>query len=88
VDTIKTLIFRVKNLRSPSNMLVVALAASDFIMIQTQAPPLFINVFMSRWWAFGKLGCELYGFLGGVFGLGSLWLIIFIGYNYMNDDHL
>jgi len=63
-------------------MLVVALAASDFIMIQHQAVPLFVNAFMSRYWAFGELACELYGFLGGVFGLGSLWLIIFIGFHF------
>lgn len=59
---------RVKTLRTPSNMLVVSLALSDFLMINTQAPPLFINVFMGKYWAFGILGCELYGFLGGVFG--------------------
>jgi len=49
-------------------MLVVALALSDLLMINTMAPPLFINVFMSRWWAFGEAMCNPYGFLGGVFG--------------------
>ena len=59
---------KTKTLRTPSNMLVVTLALSDFIMINSQAPPLFINMFMSKYWAFGKLACQLYGFLGGVFG--------------------
>lgn len=49
-------------------MLVVSLALSDFIMMNTQGPPLFLNVFVSRWWAWGPLVCKLYGFLGGVFG--------------------
>ena len=59
---------RTRTLRTPSNMMVVALALSDFIMICTMAPPLFINVFMGKYWAFGPLMCKLYGFLGGVFG--------------------
>ena len=59
---------RTRSLRTPSNMLVVALAISDFCMINSVAPPLFINVFLSKYWAFGVFGCELYGFLGGVFG--------------------
>ncbi|XP_059094298.1 compound eye opsin BCRH2-like [Tigriopus californicus] len=75
---------KTKTLRTPSNMLVVALAFSDFVMIWSQAPPLFINVFMSKHWAFGPLACELYGFLGGVFGCGSLWMIIMIGYDRYN----
>lgn len=59
---------KTKALRTPSNMMVVTLALSDFLMINSQAPPLFVNVFMGKYWAFGQLGCELYGFLGGVFG--------------------
>eukprot|EP00094_Tigriopus_californicus_P004155 TCALIF_04003-PA protein Name:"Similar to Compound eye opsin BCRH2 (Hemigrapsus sanguineus)" AED:0.27 eAED:0.27 QI:0/0.4/0.18/0.81/1/1/11/0/584 len=75
---------KIKTLRTPSNMLVVALAFSDFIMICSLAPPLFINVFIGKYWAFGPLGCELYGFLGGVFGCASLWMIIMIGYDRYN----
>ena len=62
------LVYRTRALRTPSNMMVVALALSDLIMINTQAPPLFINVFMGKYWAFGPLMCKFYGFLGGVFG--------------------
>lgn len=50
-------------------MLVVSLALSDLLMINTQAPPLFVNVFLSKHWAFGPLLCSLYGFTGGVFGM-------------------
>ena len=65
-------------------MLIVTLALSDFMMINHQAPPLFINVFMSKYWAFGKLACKLYGFLGGVNGTLSLWMIIMVGYDRYN----
>jgi len=50
-------------------MLVVALAFSDLLMINSQAPPLFINVFMSRWWAFGEKLCDLYALAGGILGM-------------------
>ncbi len=49
-------------------MLVVSLAVSDWCMMMTMGPPLFVNVFISKWWAFGEPMCNLYGFLGGVFG--------------------
>ena len=49
-------------------MMVVALAFSDFAMINSNGPPLFVNVFMGKYWAFGTLACELYAFFGGVFG--------------------
>ena len=49
-------------------MIIVALAVSDLLMMQTMGPPVFVNVFMDHMWAFGVLGCKLYGFLGGVFG--------------------
>ena len=75
---------KTKSLRTPSNMMVVALAFSDLVMINTQAPPLFVNVFMSKYWAFGELACDLYGFLGGVFGCASLWMIVMIGYDRYN----
>eukprot|EP00095_Tigriopus_kingsejongensis_P000350 maker-scaffold1125_size61249-snap-gene-0.12 protein:Tk00350 transcript:maker-scaffold1125_size61249-snap-gene-0.12-mRNA-1 annotation:"opsin" len=75
---------KTKSLRTPSNMLVVALALSDLVMICTQAPPLFVNVFISKFWAFGPLACDLYGFLGGVFGCASLWMIIMIGFDRYN----
>eukprot|EP00095_Tigriopus_kingsejongensis_P002825 maker-scaffold80_size398941-snap-gene-2.17 protein:Tk02825 transcript:maker-scaffold80_size398941-snap-gene-2.17-mRNA-1 annotation:"opsin" len=75
---------KTKTLRTPSNMLVVALAASDFIMIWTQAPPLFISMLISKYWAFGHFWCRMYAFTAGVFGCASLWLIILIGYDRYN----
>lgn len=62
-------------------MLIVALALSDLIMIQHQGPCLFIGMFISRYWAFGKLWCKLYGFLGGVNGL---WSMIFLALDLSN----
>ena len=54
---------KVKHLRTPSNMLVVTLALSDFIMMNTQGPPLFINVFISK-----MVGIR-------TFGLRTLWIL-------------
>ena len=59
---------RTKSLRTPSNMLVVALAFSDFVMIQHQAIPLFVSPFLSKYWAFGWLCCRLYVLLAGIGG--------------------
>ncbi|XP_059083601.1 compound eye opsin BCRH2-like isoform X2 [Tigriopus californicus] len=75
---------KTKTLRTPSNMLIVALALSDFIMIWTQAPPLFVSMVISKYWAFGHFWCRMYAFTAGIFGCGSLWLIIFIGYDRYN----
>ena len=49
-------------------MLVVALAVSDLLMINTQAPPVWINIFLGKYWAFGPTMCKIYAFAGGVFG--------------------
>lgn len=75
---------KTKSLRTPSNMLVVALALSDMIMMITQVPPVVINAFISRYWCWGPVLCDVYGFTGGLFGVASLWLIIFIGYDRYN----
>ena len=59
---------RTPALRTPTNMLVVALCASDFCMILNQAPPLFLSMLFSKYWAFGERACSWYAFLGGTFG--------------------
>ncbi len=71
-------------MRTPSNMLVVSLALSDFIMMGVLVPPVVVNMFISRWWVFGEPFCNFYGFMGGVFGTSSLIIIILIGYDRYN----
>ncbi|KAL8565511.1 hypothetical protein ACOMHN_049487 [Nucella lapillus] len=60
-----------KSLRSPSNMYVVNLALSDLTFSAGNDLLLAISAFNRRW-TFGKVACELYGLIGGVFGLMSI----------------
>ncbi|XP_068998339.1 melanopsin-like [Embiotoca jacksoni] len=62
---------RSRTLRSPSNLLVVNLAAADFLMSLTQSPVFFVAS-MHRRWVFGELACELYAFCGALFGITSM----------------
>ena len=71
-------------LRRPSNMLIINLAVSDFLMLFTNGLPLTINMFYNNYWIFGKLGCKIYAAAGGVTGLCSLWTMVFIGYDRYN----
>lgn len=38
-----------------------------------------MNVMRSKWWSFGVLSCELYGFTGGVFGVTAIMTMAAIG---------
>ncbi|XP_071346657.1 melanopsin-like [Trachinotus anak] len=62
---------RSRTLRSPSNLLVVNLAATDFLMSLTQSPVFFVASLHHRW-VFGELACELYAFCGALFGITSM----------------
>ncbi|XP_069575424.1 melanopsin-like [Brachyistius frenatus] len=62
---------RSRTLRSPSNLLVVNLAAADFLMSLTQSPVFFVAS-VHRRWVFGELACELYAFCGALFGITSM----------------
>lgn len=62
---------RSKALRSPSNLLVVNLAAADFLMSVTQSPAFFVAS-LHRRWVFGEFACELYAFCGALFGITSM----------------
>ncbi|XP_059167105.1 rhodopsin-like [Physella acuta] len=61
-----------KSLRTPSNMFVVNLSMSDFIFSVIQGFPLMTISCFSKRWIFGKVACELYGLVGGIFGLMSI----------------
>nr|CCP46948.1 Ek arthropsin [Euperipatoides kanangrensis] len=58
-------------LRTPANLFIINLAFSDFLMSTTNFPLVVISSFKGIWY-FGKIGCDIYGFMGGVFGLMSI----------------
>lgn len=72
-----------KNLRTPSNLLVINLAVSDFLMLFTMAPPLVINCFYETW-NLGPLMCEIYALFGSIFGCGSIWSMTMIAFDRYN----
>ncbi|XP_073984852.1 rhodopsin 6 [Rhodnius prolixus] len=72
-----------KTLRTPSNLLVVNLAFSDFLMMFTMSPPMVINCY-NETWVLGPLMCELYGMLGSLFGCASIWTMTMIALDRYN----
>ncbi|XP_074113292.1 long wavelength sensitive opsin 1 isoform X1 [Cotesia typhae] len=72
-----------KNLRTPSNLLVINLAFSDFLMMFTMAPPMVINCFYETW-VFGPLMCQLYACAGSLFGCTSIWSMTAIAFDRYN----
>ncbi|XP_050501427.1 rhodopsin [Diabrotica virgifera virgifera] len=72
-----------KALRTPSNLLVVNLAFSDFLMMTTMAPPMVINCY-NETWVLGPFFCELYGMFGSLFGCASIWTMVFIALDRYN----
>nr|BAQ54839.1 opsin, long-wavelength sensitive type [Asiagomphus melaenops] len=72
-----------KSLRTPSNLLVVNLAISDFLMMVVMCPFMLINC-MHETWIFGPLMCELYAFAGSLFGCASIWTMVTIAFDRYN----
>ncbi|CAH1123441.1 unnamed protein product [Ceutorhynchus assimilis] len=72
-----------KTLRTPSNLLVINLAFSDFLMMLTMSPPMVINCYYETW-VLGPFFCELYGMFGSLFGCGSIWTMVFIAMDRYN----
>ncbi|XP_057668031.1 rhodopsin [Diorhabda carinulata] len=72
-----------KQLRTPSNLLVVNLAFSDFLMMVTMSPPMVINCYYETW-VLGPFFCELYGMFGSLFGCASIWTMVFIALDRYN----
>nr|BAQ54939.1 opsin, rhodopsin-7 like [Indolestes peregrinus] len=61
---------RCKSLRTPANILVTNLAVSDSLMMLKM--PVFIYNCIYLGPALGTLGCQVYGFLGGLTGTTSI----------------
>lgn len=61
-----------KHMRTPPNIFIVCLAISDFTFSAVNGFPLLtISAFNTRW-AWGPITCQIYGFIGGVFGFISI----------------
>nr|BAQ54857.1 opsin, long-wavelength sensitive type [Anax parthenope] len=72
-----------KSLRTPSNFLVVNLAFTDFFMMVVMSPFMLINCYYETW-VFGSLMCEMYAFLGSLFGCTSIWTMVLISFDRYN----
>jgi r-opsin len=72
-----------RSLRTPSNLFVVNLAFSDFLMMFSMAPPLIMNSYHGTW-TFGPLACELYAAAGSLFGCVSIWSMVMIAMDRYN----
>ncbi|XP_050738699.1 compound eye opsin BCRH1-like [Eriocheir sinensis] len=73
-----------KNLKTPSNMLVVNLALSDLIMLTTNFPPFAFNCFSGGRWMFSATYCGVYAALGAITGVCSIWTLCMISYDRFN----
>ncbi|VDP70127.1 unnamed protein product [Echinostoma caproni] len=67
-----------KSLRSPANLLIINLSLSDCLFSATVGFPLKTIAAFNQRWTWGKLACEIYGFLGGLFGFVSLSTMVAI----------
>lgn len=74
---------KTKALRTPSNLLVVNLAVSDFMIMFTMGPPMVVNCYYETW-VFGPLMCQLYGMSGSLFGCISIWTMTMIAFDRYN----
>ncbi|XP_065312885.1 rhodopsin-like [Gordionus sp. m RMFG-2023] len=60
-----------KSLRTPSNLLLLNLVFSDSMILLSNCPLSIIAIFRKNWYL-KDLGCNFYGFTGGLFGLLSI----------------
>ncbi|XP_012537821.1 rhodopsin isoform X1 [Monomorium pharaonis] len=72
-----------KSLRTPSNLLVINLALSDFLMMLCMSPAMVINCYYETW-VLGPFVCELYGMTGSLFGSISIWTMTMIAFDRYN----
>ncbi|XP_014220575.1 rhodopsin-like isoform X1 [Trichogramma pretiosum] len=71
------------NLRTPSNVLVINLAFSDFFMMIAMSPPMVINCWFETW-ILGPLMCDIEALIGSVCGGTSIWTMTAIAYDRYN----
>uniref|UniRef100_A0A8D8R7C2 Opsin, ultraviolet-sensitive n=2 Tax=Cacopsylla melanoneura TaxID=428564 RepID=A0A8D8R7C2_9HEMI len=68
-----------KGLRSPSNLFVVNLALMDFFMMAKT--PVFIYNSFNQGYALGHFGCQIYGLVGAITGIGQSLTNVAIAYD-------
>ncbi|XP_053980960.1 opsin, ultraviolet-sensitive [Hylaeus volcanicus] len=68
-----------KSLRTPSNMFVVNLAVCDFLMMIKS--PIFIYNAFNHGFALGNIGCQVFGFMGSLSGIGAAMTNAAIAYD-------
>nr|BAU71684.1 UV-sensitive opsin [Aquatica lateralis] len=68
-----------KSLKTASNMFVVNLAFCDFIMMMKM--PIFVYNSFNRGYALGHIGCQIFGFVGSLSGIGAGMTNAFIAYD-------
>ncbi|XP_055373514.1 opsin Rh3-like isoform X2 [Condylostylus longicornis] len=71
-----------KSLRTPSNYFVINLAICDFVMM-LKTPVFIYNSFM-RGYSLGHFGCQIYGIMGSMTGIGASMTNAFIAYDRYN----
>ncbi|XP_070500945.1 rhodopsin-like [Chironomus tepperi] len=74
---------KTKSLRTPSNLFVINLAVSDFMIMFSMGPPMVINCYYETW-VFGPLACQIYGMCGSLFGCSSIWTMTMIAFDRYN----
>nr|BAQ54863.1 opsin, long-wavelength sensitive type [Anax parthenope] len=72
-----------KSLRTPSNILVVNLAFTDFFMMVVMCPFMLVNCYYETW-IFGPIMCQIYAFFGSLFGCTSIWTMVLIAFDRYN----
>nr|ALH22346.1 UV-sensitive opsin [Phausis reticulata]APY20646.1 ultraviolet sensitive opsin [Phausis reticulata] len=68
-----------KSLKTASNMFVVNLAFCDIIMMMKM--PIFVYNSFNRGFALGHIGCQIFGFVGSLSGIGAGMTNAFIAYD-------
>ncbi|XP_024947873.1 rhodopsin isoform X2 [Cephus cinctus] len=71
------------SLRTPSNLLVVNLAFSDFLMMIIMSPPMVVNCYYETW-VLGPLMCDIYAMVGSLCGGASIWTMTAISLDRYN----
>lgn len=72
-----------RSLRSPSNLLVLNLAFSDFMMMVCMCPAMVVNC-LHETWVLGPLWCDVYAMCGSLFGCTSIWTMTAIAFDRYN----
>lgn len=71
-------------LRTPSNMLVINLAISDFMLMMTLVPESIYNFLLGGPWKFGDTACQVHAFCGSLFGYNQIFTLTCISYDRYN----